>query len=68
MGVVYVPGALQEKLEPMHIVDIRRGRGTGNVHTLYAVNCTCLMFSMFQFCCVGILNTFFRSFCELPCI
>ena len=45
-------------------IDSRRGKGTGNVHILY-IGEVWHMFSLVQFCCIGIFNTFFCSFYEL---
>ena len=45
-------------------IDSRRGKGTGNVHILY-IGKVWHMFSLVQFYCIGIFNTFFCSFYEL---
>ena len=49
-------------------IDSRRGKGTGNVHIILynIIGKVWHMFSLVQFCCIGIFNTFsFCSFYEL---
>ena len=46
-------------------IDIRRGKGTGNVHILYAVKFISCSVWFNSVVAIGIFNTFYRSFFEL---